>query len=148
MNIRSYLWEAKKKPGFWGSGGGCWGKETGIKVVNIAAIFSASKPQIPVGAKHSGRQIIAENIVRAKHSGRQIIAENINLNTGMLRPYYRNASPYPGSVRKKTAVGVICGMRKRNPVSKFLGRAVGAKKPGFFCGYHELSVAARKKPGF
>ncbi|MBD2545266.1 hypothetical protein [Planktothricoides raciborskii] len=126
MNITSYLWDAKKKPGFWGSGGDCWGKETGIKVVNIAAIFSASKPQIPVGAKHDRRQIIAENI---------------NLNTAW-------ASPYPGSVRKKTAVGVICGMRKRNPVSKFLGRAVGAKKPGFFCGYHELSVAARKKPGF
>jgi len=56
----------RKKPGFC-----CWGKETGIKVVNIAAIFSASKPQIPVGAKHDRRQIIAENI---------------NLNTGMLRP--------------------------------------------------------------
>ncbi|WP_190883171.1 hypothetical protein [Planktothricoides raciborskii] len=54
VRIRSYLWDAKKKPGFC-----CWGKETGIKVVNITAIFSASKPQIPVGAKHSGRQIIA-----------------------------------------------------------------------------------------
>jgi len=54
VGIRSYLWDAKKKPGFC-----CWGKETGIKVVNITAIFSASKPQIPVGAKHSGRQIIA-----------------------------------------------------------------------------------------
>ncbi|WP_277926247.1 hypothetical protein [Planktothricoides raciborskii] len=39
--------------------------------MDIAAIFSASKPQIPVGAKHDRRQIIAEKI---------------NPNTGMLRP--------------------------------------------------------------
>ncbi|KOR38186.1 hypothetical protein AM228_03335 [Planktothricoides sp. SR001] len=30
VGIRSYLWEARKKPAFWGSGGGCWGKETGF----------------------------------------------------------------------------------------------------------------------
>ncbi|WP_354635789.1 hypothetical protein [Planktothricoides raciborskii] len=30
VNITSYLWEAKKKPGFWGSGADCWGKETGF----------------------------------------------------------------------------------------------------------------------
>ncbi|KOR37024.1 hypothetical protein [Planktothricoides raciborskii] len=30
VGIRSYLWEAIKKPAFWGSGGGCWGKETGF----------------------------------------------------------------------------------------------------------------------
>ena len=126
MGIRSYLWVAKKKPGFWGPGGGWWGKETGIKVVNITAIFSASKPQIPVGAKHSGRQIIAENI---------------NLNTAW-------ASPYRSPVRKKTAVGVICGMRERNPVSGVLGLAVGRKKPGFWGGYQELSVGSGKETRF
>jgi hypothetical protein len=43
----------------------------GLVVWVITAIFSASKPQVPVGAKHSGRQIMAENI---------------DLATGMLRP--------------------------------------------------------------
>ncbi len=32
---------------------------------NLTAILSASKPEISVGAKHSGKQIIAENIVGA-----------------------------------------------------------------------------------
>jgi hypothetical protein len=43
----------------------------GLFVWVVTAIFSASKPQIPVGAKHDRRQIMAENI---------------NLNTVMLRP--------------------------------------------------------------
>ncbi|WP_277926697.1 hypothetical protein [Planktothricoides raciborskii] len=39
-------------------------------------------------------------------------------------------------------------MRKRNPVSKFLGVAVGAKKPGFCCQYQELSVGCKKETRF
>ncbi|KOR33918.1 hypothetical protein AM228_27070 [Planktothricoides sp. SR001] len=50
----------------------------GLIVWVITQIFSASKPQIPVGAKHSGRQIMAENIVRAKHSGRSLMLKILN----------------------------------------------------------------------
>ena len=40
-------------------------------------------------------------------------------------------------------------MRKRNPVSGgFWVSAVGAKKPGFCCGYHELSVGTKKETRF
>ena len=39
-------------------------------------------------------------------------------------------------------------MRERNPVSGVLGVAVGAKKPGFFCGYQELSVKCEKETRF
>jgi hypothetical protein len=45
-------------------------------------------------------------------------------------------------------------MRKRNPVSEFLGVsgflgvAVGAKKPGFFCEYQELFVGTKKETRF
>ena len=45
-----------------------WAQALRPYAFSITAIFSASKPQIPVGAKHDRRQIIAENIVRAKHS--------------------------------------------------------------------------------
>ncbi|MBD2545258.1 hypothetical protein [Planktothricoides raciborskii] len=44
--------------------------------------------------------------------------------------------------------GVICGLRERNPVSEVLGLAVGAKKPGFWGGYQELSVGCGKETRF
>jgi len=52
VGIRSYLWVVKKKPGFWGYGGGCWGKETGfvllgernrVSVVNIRSYLWEAK---------------------------------------------------------------------------------------------------------
>ncbi|WP_197285190.1 hypothetical protein [Planktothricoides sp. SR001] len=47
--------------------------------------------------------------------------------------------------------GVICGMRKRNPVSGFLGvlgLMVGVEKPGFCCGYQRLSVECGEETRF
>jgi len=60
--------------------------------MDITAIFSASKPQIPVGAKHDRRQIIAE---KKDCRGDSRIA-----------PTAGKIAPYCGSVRKKTAVGL------------------------------------------
>ncbi|MBD2544471.1 hypothetical protein [Planktothricoides raciborskii] len=43
VGIRSYLWDAIKKPGFWGSGGGCWGKETGFLLLVSGVICGSEK---------------------------------------------------------------------------------------------------------
>ncbi|MBD2545265.1 hypothetical protein [Planktothricoides raciborskii] len=55
-----------------------------------------------------------------------------------------------GQRNRVSSVGIrsYLWQRERNPVSGVLGVAVGAKKPGFCCQYHELSVRSEKETRF
>ncbi|MBD2585734.1 hypothetical protein H6G82_26655 [Planktothricoides sp. FACHB-1261] len=49
---------ARKKPGFWGSGGGCWGKETGF-LLWVSGVICGSEKET--------RFLVMLPLKRAKH---------------------------------------------------------------------------------
>jgi len=55
VNIKSYLWVTRKKPGFWGSGGGCWGKETGF-LLWVSGVICGMQKRNPVSSYASFKE--------------------------------------------------------------------------------------------
>ncbi|KOR35517.1 hypothetical protein AM228_17650 [Planktothricoides sp. SR001] len=139
MDIRSYLFFAKKKPGFWVPTGGDRDTRNRVSVVDIRSylFFAKKKPGfwgLLAGVEKPG--------FCCGYPQLSVFCEK---ETRFLGVYCGGRET--GFLLWISAV--ICFLRKRNPVSGgFWGLLAGVEKPGFFCGYPQLSVFSEKETRF